>query len=112
MVVAEALDLQSRLESCHATNCLLSSESSLNIDIDAIADINDGESNCIMQANKRLYEQDGDEAREIAKHLPYYPFKGIPRFYDIGACREQYLAQHNCPHLIIKYAHNKLQADF
>ena len=30
------------------------------------------------------YEQDGPEAREIAKHMPYFPFKGIPRFYDIG----------------------------
>jgi hypothetical protein len=31
------------------------------------------------------YQQDGPEAREIAKYLPYFPFKGIPRFYDIGA---------------------------
>ncbi|GAX19605.1 adenine phosphoribosyltransferase [Fistulifera solaris] len=30
------------------------------------------------------YQQDGPEAREIAKYLPYFPFKGIPRFYDIG----------------------------
>lgn len=30
------------------------------------------------------YEQDGPAAREIAKFLPYFPFKGIPRFYDIG----------------------------
>ena len=30
------------------------------------------------------YEQDGHEARDIAKHLPYFPFKGIDRFYDIG----------------------------
>jgi adenine phosphoribosyltransferase len=30
------------------------------------------------------YTQDGEEAREIAKHLPYFPFKGIDRFYDIG----------------------------
>eukprot|EP00568_Trieres_chinensis_P005694 CAMPEP_0183291194 /NCGR_PEP_ID=MMETSP0160_2-20130417/691_1 /TAXON_ID=2839 ORGANISM="Odontella Sinensis, Strain Grunow 1884" /NCGR_SAMPLE_ID=MMETSP0160_2 /ASSEMBLY_ACC=CAM_ASM_000250 /LENGTH=221 /DNA_ID=CAMNT_0025451959 /DNA_START=137 /DNA_END=802 /DNA_ORIENTATION=+ len=33
---------------------------------------------------KKVYEQDGEEAREIAKYLPYFPFKGIPRFYDIG----------------------------
>jgi hypothetical protein len=32
-----------------------------------------------------LYEQDGAAAREIAKYLPFFPFKGIPRFYDIGA---------------------------
>lgn len=30
------------------------------------------------------YAQDGPAAREIAKYLPYFPFKGIPRFYDIG----------------------------
>ena len=30
------------------------------------------------------YTQDGQEAKEIAKYLPYFPFKGIPRFYDIG----------------------------
>lgn len=30
------------------------------------------------------YEQDGEEAKEIAKFLPYFPFKGIDRFYDIG----------------------------
>mmetsp|Transcript_3685 Transcript_3685/g.4331 ORF Transcript_3685/g.4331 Transcript_3685/m.4331 type:complete len:219 (-) Transcript_3685:2056-2712(-) len=36
-----------------------------------------------MSASK-VYEQDGPEAREIAEYLPYFPFKGIPRFYDIG----------------------------
>mgnify|MGYP001803284078 CR=1 FL=1 len=30
------------------------------------------------------YSQDGAEAKEIAQYLPYFPFKGIPRFYDIG----------------------------
>ena len=30
------------------------------------------------------YKQDGEEAKEIAQYLPYYPFKGIDRFYDIG----------------------------
>ena len=30
------------------------------------------------------YKQDGEEAKEIAKYLPYFPFKGIDRFYDIG----------------------------
>ncbi len=33
---------------------------------------------------KRIYETDGPEAKEIAQYLPYFPFKGIPRFYDIG----------------------------
>ena len=35
-----------------------------------------------MSATK--YQQDGPEAKEIAKYLPYFPFKGIDRFYDIG----------------------------
>jgi len=30
------------------------------------------------------YAQDGPVAREIASVIPYYPYKGIPRFYDIG----------------------------
>lgn len=30
------------------------------------------------------YKQDGEEAQAIAQYLPYFPFKGIPRFYDIG----------------------------
>ena len=33
---------------------------------------------------KKEYLQDGPEAKEIAQYLPYFPFKGIPRFYDIG----------------------------
>jgi len=34
--------------------------------------------------SKEAYQQDGAEARKIAHYLPYFPFKGIPRFYDIG----------------------------
>ena len=30
------------------------------------------------------YEQDGPVARRIAAVTPYFPFKGIDRFYDIG----------------------------
>jgi len=30
------------------------------------------------------YTQDGPVAREIASVIPYFPFKGIPRFYDIS----------------------------
>ena len=30
------------------------------------------------------YTQDGPEAREIASVIEYFPFKGIPRFYDIA----------------------------
>jgi len=33
---------------------------------------------------ENVYTQDGPAAREIASHIPYFPFKGIPRFYDIG----------------------------
>jgi len=31
-----------------------------------------------------VYEQDGEEARAIAETIPYFPFKGVPRFYDIA----------------------------
>ena len=30
------------------------------------------------------YTQDGDVAKRIAAVIPYYPYKGIPRFYDIN----------------------------
>ena len=41
-------------------------------------------SNIEMSGESTTYEQDGPEAKAIAKFLPYFPFKGIPRFYDIG----------------------------
>lgn len=44
--------------------------------------INNEDKDTVVVATK--YEQDGQEAHEIAKYLPYFPFKGIPRFYDIG----------------------------
>jgi adenine phosphoribosyltransferase len=30
------------------------------------------------------YQPDGEEARKIAAVIPYYNFKGIERFYDVG----------------------------
>jgi len=49
---------------------------------------NAGESSTAASAatttSKKQYEQDGEEARKIAHYLPFFPFKGIPRFYDIG----------------------------
>ena len=33
------------------------------------------------------YARDGPEAQRIARTIPYYPFKGIDRFYDIGGKR-------------------------
>jgi hypothetical protein len=38
----------------------------------------------ITKTVSEKYTQDGVEAQAIAKYLPYFPFKGIPRFYDIG----------------------------
>eukprot|EP00808_Paulinella_micropora_P007812 g25683.t1 len=35
-------------------------------------------------AKKVDYEPDGEVAQKIAAVIPYYPFKGIERFYDIG----------------------------
>jgi len=35
------------------------------------------------------YNNDGEEAKEIAESMPYFPFKGIPRFYDISGFLSQ-----------------------
>ena len=45
---------------------------------------NTGDDTAATTTNIAPYEQDGPEARLIAQYLPYFPFKGIPRFYDIG----------------------------
>eukprot|EP01065_Artemidia_motanka_P030640 TRINITY_DN36692_c0_g1_i1.p2 TRINITY_DN36692_c0_g1~~TRINITY_DN36692_c0_g1_i1.p2 ORF type:complete len:237 (+),score=85.73 TRINITY_DN36692_c0_g1_i1:53-712(+) len=37
-----------------------------------------------MAAPSSRYEPDGPEAREIAKVIPYFPFKRLDRFYDIS----------------------------
>ena len=37
-----------------------------------------------MATQEQAYTQDGPLAREIAAVIPYFPFKGIPRFYDVG----------------------------
>mmetsp|Transcript_21250 Transcript_21250/g.27883 ORF Transcript_21250/g.27883 Transcript_21250/m.27883 type:complete len:241 (+) Transcript_21250:121-843(+) len=43
------------------------------------------ESNKVTDAvSLSQYEPDGVIARKIAASIPYYPFKGIDRFYDIG----------------------------
>ena len=42
----------------------------------------------VVQMSEQLvlpeYRQDGPEARRIASVIPYYPFHGIERFYDIS----------------------------
>ena len=40
----------------------------------------------VMASSKEdaVYAPDGPEAQRIARTIPYYPFKGIERFYDIG----------------------------
>ena len=45
---------------------------------------NDNDNDNKMSSASKEYAQDGPEAQEIAQYLPYFPFKGIPRFYDIG----------------------------
>jgi len=73
----------------------ISSSSASSNDIDKSC-IESSEQNCntknniIMSAsNNKKYKQDGDEARQIAQYLPYFPFKGIPKFYDIGGFLEK-----------------------
>jgi hypothetical protein len=38
----------------------------------------------VIPNDNNRYQQDGEDARTIAKHIPYFLFKGIPCFYDIG----------------------------
>ncbi len=47
-------------------------------------DISKSSLQCSMSPLDLKYKQDGEEAKAIAQYLPYFPFKGIPRFYDIG----------------------------
>jgi hypothetical protein len=47
-------------------------------------DNDDNNSNNNINNMSKIYLQDGPEAQEIAQYLPWFPFKGIPRFYDIG----------------------------
>ena len=46
--------------------------------------VDDSSCSATMVDGQLTYEQDGIEAREIAQYIPYFPFKGIDRFYDIG----------------------------
>lgn len=39
---------------------------------------------CTRNMSKEEYQQDGPEAKKIASVIPYYPFHGVPRFYDIS----------------------------
>merc|ERR1719183_2958247 len=39
---------------------------------------------CAGSQMTSTYEPDGPEAKQIASVIPYYPFKGIDKFYDMG----------------------------
>ena len=71
------------------------SSSTSNSDLDKNCVESSEQQNCNTQNNimsasdNKKYKQDGDEARQIAQYLPYFPFKGIPRFYDIGGFLEK-----------------------
>lgn len=42
------------------------------------------------------YTQDGPEAQKIADVIPYYPFHGVPRFYDISGMTHNPEAFQSC----------------
>mmetsp|Transcript_8785 Transcript_8785/g.7852 ORF Transcript_8785/g.7852 Transcript_8785/m.7852 type:complete len:198 (-) Transcript_8785:18-611(-) len=48
------------------------------------------------------YTQDGDEAKQIAAVIPYYPFHGIDRFYDISGMTHNPEAFQLCINIFIK----------
>lgn len=62
-------------------NCISSSDSHNDCPSSTLSS-SSGSSSTMSSPQK--YEQDGVAAKEIAQYLPYFPFKGIPRFYDIG----------------------------
>lgn len=57
------------------------------------------------------YAQDGPVARKIAETIPYYPYKGIPRFYDInGFTTKPEIFQLVVDVLVKRYAGQKIDA--
>ena len=67
---------------------LLSSKSSSAAANNAAGDDEDGEPATTMMGGDKApsseLKRDGPVARFIASTIPYYPFKGIDRFYDVG----------------------------
>jgi hypothetical protein len=43
-----------------------------------------GKCTCPKASSVFDFAQDGPEALRIASVIPYYPFHGVPRFYDIS----------------------------
>ena len=57
------------------------------------------------------YKQDGEAAKRIAAVIPYYPFKGIPRFYDIGGfCQRPEVFQEVVDILVARYKDMKIDS--
>lgn len=48
------------------------------------------------------YTQDGPEAQRIANVIPYYPFHGVPRFYDISGMTQDPEAFQLCIDVFVK----------
>ena len=69
------------------SNCSCPKASSVKVVCDCTcgADCQCG-SNCSCSKAESVFEfaQDGPEALRIASVIPYYPFHGVPRFYDIS----------------------------
>ena len=49
-----------------------------------------------------VYVQDGPEAHQIASVIPYYPFHGVPRFYDISGMLSDPAAFQLCIDVFVK----------
>jgi len=48
------------------------------------------------------YKRDGPEAQRIASVIPYYPFHGVPRFYDISGMTQDPIAFKLCIDTFVK----------
>jgi hypothetical protein len=54
------------------------------------------------------YKQDGEEAKRIASVIPYYPFHGVDRFYDISGMTHNPEAFQLCIDIFVKRYLNKV----
>ena len=56
------------------------------------------------------YKQDGEEAKRIASVIPYYPFHGVDRFYDISGMTHNPEAFQLCIDIFVKRYLNKVES--
>lgn len=59
-------------------------------------------SSVVTAVEGSTYVQDGPEAQRIANVMPWYPFHGVPRFYDISGMTQDPEAFQLCIDIFVK----------